>query len=46
MMKMRIPVQCCSMGWDSNQKEISITIASQRHTLKGILARESFDRIL
>lgn len=30
------------MGGISNQKEISITIASQRHTLKGILARNSF----
>ena len=29
-------------GGISNQKEISITIASQRHTLKGILARNSF----
>ena len=29
-------------GGISNQKEISITIASQRHTLKGILAREAF----
>lgn len=29
-------------GGISNQKEISITIASQRHTLKGILARGSY----
>lgn len=29
-------------GGISNQKEISITIASQRHTLKGILTRNSF----
>lgn len=29
-------------GGISNQKEISITIASQRHTLKGILDRNSF----
>lgn len=29
-------------GGISNEKEISITIASKRHTLKGILERESF----
>lgn len=29
-------------GGISNQKEISIAIAPQRHTLKGILTRESF----
>lgn len=29
-------------GGISNEKEISITVASQRHTLKGILARGAF----
>ena len=36
----------CSMvavwGGISNEKEITITVASQRHTLKGILARGAF----
>ena len=29
-------------GGISHEKEISITVASQRHTLKGILERNSF----
>ena len=29
-------------GGISNEKEVTITVASERHTLKGILARQAF----